>query len=68
MADEEEVNEIEIALEEWKEGDLEEVQDEEEMEEDDNDEVDPIMPDNLLLHANDQVSGSAMDAAPFGTI
>lgn len=57
MADEEEVNEIEIALEDWKEGDLEGVlEEEEEMEEEDeNDEVDPVMPDNLLLHANDQV-------------
>ena len=62
MADEEEVNEIEIALEEWKEDDLEEVQEEEEFEEDDNDEVDPIMPDNLLQHANDQVSGLVCDA------
>lgn len=57
MADEDEVNEIEIALEDWKEGDLEGVQEEEEEleEEDENDEVDPVMPDNLLLHANDQV-------------
>ncbi len=61
MADEDEVNEIEIALEDWKEGDLEGVPEEEEdeieaEEEDENDEVDPVMPDNLLLHANDQVS------------
>ncbi|XP_017493463.1 PREDICTED: myb-like protein X [Rhagoletis zephyria] len=59
MADEDEVNEIEIALEDWKEGDLEGVPEEEEdeieaEEEDENDEVDPVMPDNLLLHANDQ--------------
>ena len=47
MEDEGEVNEIEIALEDWN--GIEE-------KEDDNDEVDELMPDNLLLHANDQVS------------
>ncbi|KAJ6215951.1 hypothetical protein RDWZM_010451 [Blomia tropicalis] len=75
LADDDEVNEIEIALEDggWRdyssnylveENDLEDEELELAMEEDDSDRYDSAMPDNLLLNANDQIEQIDLPMTP----